>query len=447
MARRAQTVYVCSACGHSQSRWAGLCPSCGEGGSFEEQVAPAERAKLAVPRGSVPAADFVPLAGIETIEHERIGTGIGELDRVLGGGLVPGSYLVLAGEPGAGKTTLASELLIHLASEGHSVAYVSGEESASQARMRFERLGGSAQLERIQISTETSVERLCEAVRASGYELVVVDSVQTMFSEGAPGAPGSVSQVRECGQQLLRASKESGSSVLLVGQVTKGGEIAGPRTLEHMVDVVLGFEGDRREQLRILRAVKNRFGSTDEIGVFEMGSNGLEGIADPSRIFLAPEEEGLPGTAVACVIEGTRPLLCEVQALVSPSNLTQPIRAARGLDTRRVQMLLAVLQRKGGYPIGSLDIHINVAGGLRIDEPGADLAVCLAVASAIEERPLAERSCAFGEVSLLGLVRPAPQAERRSAEARRLGYEPLEVGSEGLRDIVSRALADKAAVA
>lgn len=392
---------------------------------------------------SGPAATFRSLAEVKAIEGERTSTGIAELDRVLGGGLVVGSYLVLAGEPGAGKTTMASEICLHLAGEGKRVGYVSGEESESQARMRFHRLGWDEK-STIEISSEVGVERICQAVRENDYDLVVIDSIQTMLSEEIPGAPGSISQVRECGQKLLRAAKSGKTSVLLVGQVTKGGEMAGPRILEHMVDGVLQFEGDRREQLRILRAVKNRFGNTDEIGVFEMTGSGLRGIEDPSEIFAETAAERLPGSVLTATIEGSRPVLCEIQALVSPSNLPQPVRAVRGLDPKRVQMLLAVLQRKVGVPLGSYDVHINVSGGLKIDDPGTDLAVCLAILSAAENKAPLRTYCAFGEVSLLGIVRPAPQSDRRKKEAERLNYVPLQAGDEDLRGVLRSSLAQTA---
>lgn len=438
--------YACTNCGHTQRTWAGICPSCGEAATLEEVVPRAERAGRQAPTSEAPAAAFRSLAEVGEISHERISTGIDELDRVLGGGLVPGAYLVVAGEPGAGKTTLASELCLHLSAAGKSVAYVSGEESQEQARMRFGRLGFKPDVHELLISSELSVERICAAVTGSGYDLIVVDSIQTVFSEDVAGAPGTISQVRECGMKLMRAAKETGTAVLLVGQVTKGGEMAGPRVLEHMVDVVLAFEGDRREQFRILRSVKNRFGATDEIGVFEMTSSGLQGIADPSALFLDPHSNPMVGSVTTSLIEGSRPVMCEIQALVSPSNAPNPIRAVRGLDAKRVQMLLAVLQQKCRVRLGSMDVYINVSGGLKVDDPGADLAVCLAVMSAAEDRPPMKRYCAFGEVSLLGLVRPAPQAERRRKEAERLSYDVLEGDERPLDELLRDCLGAPAAI-
>lgn len=429
-------LFRCSNCGYEQPTWAGICPECQEGGTLEEVSAPATRQGRSPLQ--VPAAGFQDLAQVTAEEHERLGSGIGELDRVLGGGIVPGSLIVIAGEPGAGKTTLATEVILHLSQKSSSVGYVSGEESAAQARMRFERLGADFSRMRIPLSTETSIERICSAI--GQYDLVVVDSIQTVFSEAVPGAPGSVSQVRECTHQLMRVAKSEGTSIIIVGQVTKEGEMAGPRTLEHLVDVVLGFEGDRREQFRILRSVKNRFGSTDEIGVFEMTGSGLKGIEDASGFFVDDRPQPLPGAALCAVIEGSRPVLCEVQALVEPSNLVQPIRASTTLNSKRVQMLLAVLSRKANYRLGSMNVFLNVAGGLKIDEPAADLAICLAVASAYEGRPVRDDICAFGEVSLLGEVRPAAQDDRRRREAERLGYQAIDLNKSSLRDVLDAAL-------
>lgn len=441
MAKAPLTLHRCSnsECDYEQARWFGLCPRCKNGNGVEVARA-SERANVAVPKGSVPAASFRDLSEVRADEYQRDTTGIIELDRVLGGGIVPGSYIVLAGEPGSGKTTISTQLIIRLSSAGKKVAYVSGEESEAQTRMRFERLGADFGAYPLPISNETSVERICEAIEGHGFDFVVVDSIQTLFSEGVPGAPGSVSQVRECAHKLLKVAKDSGSSVLLIGHVTKDGDMAGPRTLEHMVDVVLAFEGDRAEQHRMLRSAKNRFGSTDEIAVFEMTGTGLVGIEDASKLFLSEHTKGIPGSAIGAIQEGTRIVLCEVQALVRPNNNSpNPIRAARGLDPRRVQMLLAVLSRKCGYRLGSMDVFLNVAGGLKVDEPAIDLAVCLAVASACDSRPVLDSVCAFGEVSLLGEVRPAPQAERRRKEAQRLGFSTLEP-TGALRNAIKDAL-------
>jgi len=372
----------------------------------------------------------------------RTATGISELDRVLGGGLVPGTGIVLAGEPGAGKTTLASDIVINLAKQ-QKVAYFSGEESKAQIKTRLERLGASADAG-IPLSDEIGVERICAAINEHNLDFVVIDSIQSVFSEEVSGVPGSISQVKEAAHQIMRAAKSHGTSVLIIGQVIKSGDMAGPRVLEHLVDVVLTFEGDRRHQHRILRASKNRYGSTDEVGVFEMTSTGMLGVEDLAALFVE-DDQGLAGSAVTAVIEGSRALLCAIQVLVSPSDLPQPIRAVRGMDPKRVQMLLAVMRQRAGFSaIGSMDIYVNVAGSLKIEDPGCDLAVCLALASALENEPLAERYCAYGEVSLLGMVRPAPQGQRRGKEANRLGYVPFSVdGAAELKKVVSLASGPK----
>jgi len=432
-------IYKCKNCGHSQPTWVGICPECGEAGSFVEETIAAQRAGSSVQLVSSEPAAFIDLAQVGNEKFERFSTGISELDRVLGGGLVKGSYLVIGGEPGAGKTTMASETLINLSREGKDVAYVSGEESAAQLGMRFERLGAKKGEDKLSLSSEVGIERICQSIRDNSFDLIVIDSIQTMISEGVPGSPGSVSQVKECAHQLMRAAKGTGTSVLVIGQVVKSGDIAGPNTLRHLVDVVLAFEGDRQENYRILRAVKNRFGADDEIGVFEMTATGLKGIADPSALFME-ETDRLPGSALTAVVEGSRPVLCEIQALAATSNLPQPIRSVRGLNRDRTQMLLAVLSRKAGIHLGSLDIHINVSGGLKVDDPGTDLAVCLAVASAVKGAPLKESYCSFGEVSLLGQTRPASQNDRRAKEAERLGHMPLASENRRLRDIISSSL-------
>jgi DNA repair protein RadA/Sms len=400
-----------------------MCPECDDANTFQKFMPQAERqGRVAVTDSNAPAADFTPLKDISKQTFKRTKTGISELDRVLGEGMVPGSYIVLSGAPGAGKSTLATEWLLNLDNNNHSVAYVSGEESPAQIRMRFNRLGAKED-NKILVSSETSIERICQSIYKMAPTLIVIDSIQTMISEEVSSAAGSLAQVRECAQKLMKAAKTTKTSVLLIGQVVKSGEMAGPRALEHLVDVVLAFEGDQREQHRILRSVKNRFGSTDEIGVFEMTGSGLVGVDDPSTMFV-DNKKPLPGSAITAVMEGSRPMICEIQALTSSSNLPQPIRAVRGLDPKRVQMLLAVLSRKAGFHLGSYDVYVNVSGGLKIDDPGTDLAVCLAVASAIEGVAIKERYCAFGEISLLGLTRPANQSERRIKEAQRLGFTP-----------------------
>lgn len=421
---RSRTSYVCSNCGHSDAHWFGRCRRCGEYNTAEETiVAPAA---ATAGGGTVPAATFSDLVEVDPQAHARMPSGIAELDRVLGGGIVPGSYIILGAEPGAGKSTLSSQLLIALARAGRRVALVAAEESPGQVKLRFARLGSDG--EDISISAETEIEAVISALEARGPDLVVVDSIQTVQHGESGGTPGSVGQVRECGQRLMRLAKEHGISVLLIGQVTKEGTLAGPRTLEHLVDVVLGLEGEREQPFRVLRAFKNRFGSTDEVGLFAMTGEGLVGVADPSTAFSATREEPAAG-AIACpVIEGSRPIIVEVQALVNPSNLAQPIRAARGIDGRRLQLLLAVLSRRCGLRMGSMDVFVQVAGGLSVSEPALDAAVCMAVASAYYDRPPPEGAVACGEVTLLGEIRPAPQRERRVAESERLGH-PRYIGA------------------
>jgi DNA repair protein RadA/Sms len=433
-----KTVYRCNGCGFEQGKWFGKCPSCKEFDTAVEVTLDSTR-KGKVSSQTFSSATMISLKDVKETKKTRLSSGIHELDRVLGGGIVTGSYMLLAGEPGAGKTTLASEVVIHLDNDNKKVAYFSGEESPEQLKMRFERLGNLSKDPNFMISNEVSVERISKTITEESFDLVVIDSIQTMFSEQIEGAPGSLSQVREAGGALMRAAKSTGTAVLVIGQVIKSGEIAGPRTLEHMVDAVLTFEGDRREQYRILRGVKNRFGSTDEIGVFEMTSEGLLGVSDPSAVFVDQEDQYLSGSALTVLIEGSRPVLVEIQALANSSQAPQPTRAVRGFDQKRAQMLLAVLQRHCSLRVSSYDIYINVSGGLKIDDPGADLAVCLAVASAIEQKTVKEGSVAFGEVSLLGKVRNASQTERRKNEASRLGYTPL-AGSGNLSEIIKKYL-------
>lgn len=372
------------------------------------------------PAGAGPAASFSSLTDVDPTAHRRVTSGIPELDRVLGGGIVPGSYMLIGAEPGAGKSTLASQLLIKLAADGKRVAVVCAEESPAQVKLRFSRLGSDG--EGIQITSETVVEQIVEALDAGGLDLLVVDSIQTVQSVGSSGTPGSVSQVRECGQLLMRLAKERGISVLLIGQVTKDGSLAGPRNLEHLVDVVMSIEGDRQGQFRLLRAHKNRFGSTDEIGVFTMTSEGLIGVPDPSAAFVTERPEPAPGAVLCPVIEGTRPIMVEVQALVNVSNMPQPIRACRGIDSRRFQLLLAVLSRRCNLRLGTCDVFLQIAGGINVDDPALDLACCMAIASAYRDSPLPAATVACGEVSLLGEIRAPSQAERRAAEAARIGY-------------------------
>ncbi|MGZ8695569.1 MAG: DNA repair protein RadA [Gaiellaceae bacterium] len=406
---KAATQFACGECGYSTGRWFGKCPSCGSFGTLvEEAAAPAKGA--AAPR------PLLRLADVQADEADRMSTGVPELDRVLGGGLVPASLVLVGGEPGVGKSTLLLAALGHV-SRTRRALLVTGEESAAQVKLRAERLGGT---ERVEILAETDLDTIVATLEQERPDVCVIDSVQTLYSGDVGSAPGSVGQVREAAARLMRVAKTSGVALFLVGHVTKDGSVAGPRVLEHLVDCVLHFEGDRYREHRILRAVKNRFGSTNELGVFEMTGTGLQGMPDPSELF-GRTAGGEIGAAVACVLEGTRPLLLEIQALVSPTDLAMPRRVATGVDPKRLAMIVAVLGRHARLALGSADVFVNVAGGVRIDEPGADLAIALAVASAARSAPVRDATAAFGEIGLTGRLRPATQAERRLAECAKLG--------------------------
>src|SRR5437588_752315 len=406
---KAAVQFACVECGYSAGRWFGKCPSCGSFGTLQEE------APLPAP-GVQAARPLLRLVDVETEEAARIPTGVDELDRGLGGGLVPASLVLLGGEPGVGKSTL---LLMALAaiSKDRRALLVTGEESTAQVKLRAARLGGA---ERVEILAETELEVVCATLERERPDVCVIDSVQTLYSSELGSAPGSVAQVREAASRLLRVAKESGVATILVGHVTKDGAVAGPRVLEHLVDCVLQFEGDRYHEHRILRASKNRFGSTNELGVFEMTGAGLAGVPDPSELF-GRTVAGEPGAAVACALEGTRPILLEIQALVSQTDLAMPRRVATGIDPKRLAMIVAVLGRHAGVALGQADVFVNVAGGVRVDEPGADLAVALAIASAAKRAPVRSATAAFGEIGLTGRLRPAAQAERRLEECAKLG--------------------------
>lgn len=420
---RAKTVFTCSQCGRREAKWLGHCPDCGAWDSFvEEQVSeitPRGRGRRKADGGGATGAAPVRLADVVSSAAERFSSGIAELDLVLGGGIVPGSLVLVGGEPGIGKSTLLLQVLDKVVAEGRPVTLVCGEESAAQVKMRAERI--CAAPGDIAVLAETRLEPVIEALATMRPALVVVDSVQTIYSDAFTSAPGSVSQVREAAGVFLRLAKETGTAVVLVGHVTKEGAIAGPRVLEHVVDTVLQFEGDRHRFFRTLRAAKNRFGSTDELGIFEMTGAGLVGVADPSRLFLSENEPSV-GAAVHVAVEGTRCFLVEVQALVSRSELAMPRRVTTGFDRNRLAMIIAVLARHARLPLSTSDIFVNIAGGIRIDEPAADLAVALAIASAERDAPLPPRVAVFGEISLTGELRSCSQSERRVGEATRAGF-------------------------
>jgi DNA repair protein RadA/Sms len=422
---RSATVFACTSCGHESPKWHGRCPGCGEWNTIaEEKRASAPAGRSAPARSAGRALTPVSLGQVQAPKVERLCTGIGEFDRVLGGGVVPGSLVLIGGAPGIGKSTLTTAALANLAAAGRKVLYISGEESAAQVKLRAERLGPHA-LE-VPIVADTDLDAVLATLEAERPEVCVVDSVQVLYDPALTGAPGSVSQVREVAGRLMRVAKSRGIATLLVGHVTKEGSLAGPRVLEHLVDCVLSFEGERERTYRTLRALKNRFGSTNEVGVFEMHEEGLVEVEDASARFVT-EATRAPGSVVLCAMEGSRPLLVEVQALVAPSELVPPRRVANGVDRNRLALVLAVLARHGGFSLGSADVFVSVAGGVRVDEPGADLAIALALASASKgisigaDKPLA----AFGELGLTGELRHVAHADRRVAEARKFGLERI----------------------
>lgn len=429
---KARSHYACTSCGAQSPRWVGRCPDCGAWSSMvEEPDAPARSAGL--PRAALGApSGAIPLRHVSSEARPRLASALPELDRVLGGGLVPGSAVLLGGEPGIGKSTLALQVAA-AATHGASILYVSGEESPEQIRLRAARLATLP--EALLVLAETRVEAIADAWRAHAPALVLVDSIQTVQSERVDSAPGSVAQVRESAAELIALAKQTGAVLILVGHVTKEGLLAGPRVLEHLVDVVLAFEGDRGHAFRLLRATKNRFGSTLEVGVFSMGERGLAGVDNPSELFLAERRGEAPGSCVTAVLEGTRPLLLEVQALVAPAGYGTARRTAIGFDDGRLALLLAVLARRGGIDVLGMDVYLNVTGGMRIGEPAADLAVVLALASSRLDLPLPAGAVAIGEVGLGGEVRRVGRLDARVQEAARLGFTRALVprGSRELR--------------
>src|SRR3954469_2115462 len=438
---RSATVFACSACGQETPKWHGRCPGCGEWNTIAEEAraGPPGRSRTVGPglRPVAPGEVEAPAGG-------AVSTALGEFDRVLGGGLVPGSLVLIGGSPVIGKSTITSTALGNLAAAGRRVLYVPGEESPARVRLRAERLGEAAL--RVPVVAETDADSVIATIEAERPDVCVVDSVQVLYDSSVSGSPGSVGQVREVAGRLMRVAKERGVAVLLVGHVTKEGSLAGPRVLEHLVDCVLSFEGERERTYRTLRALKNRFGSTNETGVFEMGEEGLAEVEDASRRFVSEATRG-PGSVVLCAMEGSRPLLVEVQALVAPTELVPPRRVANGVDRNRLALVLAVLSRHAGLALGSSDVFVSLAGGVRIDEPGADLAIALALASAAKGKELASEAAplaAFGELGLTGELRHAPHAERRLAEARKFGLGRVMYPGEGtgtLRAALTAALA------
>lgn len=418
--------FVCQACGYESVKWLGRCPGCGQWNTMVEEVAVA--AGHARARGG--SAEPVPLVHVTREEVQRLDTRIGELNRVLGGGVVPGSIVLVGGDPGIGKSTLLLQMADRIAAQGHVVLYISGEESPQQTKLRAERLGVVS--ERLLVLAETDLLHIRHHVARVRPALVIIDSVQTVYHPDVASAPGSVAQVRECTAHLMRMAKEEGVATFVVGHVTKDGAIAGPKLLEHMVDAVLYFEGERHHAYRILRAVKNRFGSTNEIGIFEMKDTGLHEVVNPSAHFLSERPTGVAGSTVVASLEGTRPVLVEVQALVTPTSFATPRRMATGVDPNRVALLLAVLEKRVGLFLQHHDAYVNVAGGVRLDEPAVDLAVVVSVASSFRDEPTDPHDVVVGEVGLTGEVRGVSRLEQRVREAHKLGFRRVIVPAQNL---------------
>lgn len=419
---KAQKTYCCQSCGAVTSKWSGKCESCGEWNSIVEEVQDAAPKGLGTKKKGR-SIEFVSLSGSSNKKYPRLVTDIKEFDRVTGGGLVPGSATLIGGDPGIGKSTLLLQAVCALAKKGERCLYISGEEAVDQVRMRAERLGLADTP--VELASSTNVRDIVTSMEGGDKKpsLLIIDSIQTMFIDALDSAPGTVTQVRTSAQEIIRTAKAKGISVIFVGHVTKDGQIAGPRVLEHMVDTVLHFEGDRSHQFRILRGVKNRFGPTDEIGVFEMAGSGLEEVENPSALFLSQRHQNVAGSAVLAALEGTRPLLVEVQALVAPSSLASPRRAVLGWDPNRLAMIAAVLETRTGLSLSGHDIFLNIAGGIRIQEPAADVAIAAALISALNGTPLPAETVFFGEVGLAGEVRQVPQPDLRLKEAAKLGFK------------------------
>lgn len=419
MATKSKTVFVCGECGYETPKWVGKCPGCGEWNTMVEDVRlPQKAAVSAAPR---PAHTFsaIPLSQINAADEHRFVTGISELDRVLGGGIVKGSVILLSGDPGIGKSTILLQVCNAL--QGNiKILYVSGEESAIQIKLRAKRIG--VESEAVSVMTETDVQTVCEYINSARPDLVMIDSIQTMQHPDISSSPGSIVQVRESANLLLRTGKSLDIPIFIVGHVNKGGDIAGPKVMEHIVDTVLYFEGERNQSYRILRAIKNRFGSTNEIGVFEMTETGLAEVENPSAMMLSGRMRDVSGGCITCIIEGTRPILAEVQGLVAATGFGNARRTAAGFDYNRLNLLLAVLEKRLGLMFSNLDTYINIVGGIRLDEPAADLAVAMALVSGLRDIPIDENTIVFGEIGLSGELRSVPRAQARVNEAERMGF-------------------------
>lgn len=437
---KVRKVFICQNCGHSSSKWIGKCPSCSEWNTYVEEVVEKSSSKEVpawVDSGGEKRRTAVrQITDLEEMHEQRTMCPDGELNRVLGGGIVPGSLVLLGGEPGIGKSTLLLQLALNTSD---TVMYVSGEESAQQLRMRAGRIG--IQNEECFILPTTDISEIFKRVKEVRPDLLIVDSIQTLYSMVLDSAPGSISQIRECAGQLLRFAKESDTPVFLIGHITKDGQIAGPKVLEHMVDTVLQFEGDRHHSYRILRAVKNRFGSASELGIYEMQSTGLREVENPSEVLISQNDKGLSGISITAALEGARPLLLETQALVSTAVYGTPQRNANGYDLRRLNMLLAVLEKRCGFQLGSQDVFVNVAGGLKVDDPGIDLGIAVAILSSYENTALPSKDIYIGEIGLSGEIRSVNRLEQRIAEAAKLGFKRVIASRSGLEKIDVKGIA------
>ncbi len=429
---KTKTAFLCQNCGSNYPKWTGKCNACGEWNTLIEEVIHKE-SKSGLRRNYTDnlAKKPIPITQVSTDVAERIAIPDAELSRVLGGGIVPGSVMLIGGDPGIGKSTLLLQLGLNF--QTAKILYVSGEESANQIKMRAERIGNLH--DNLLLLTDTSLERVMERIDEAEPDLVIIDSIQTMQSPEIDSVPGSVAQIRECTGELIQFAKESNTPVILIGHITKEGNIAGPKVMEHMVDVVLQFEGDRQHLYRLLRSSKNRFGSTNELGIYEMQGSGLKEVDNPSQVLLSQRDEGLSGSAIAASMEGARPMMIEVQALVSSAAYGTPQRTTTGFDQRRLHMLLAVLEKRCGFAIGKFDVFLNMAGGIRVDDPAIDLAVICAALSSSEDYPIPGQTCFAGEVGLSGEIRPVTRIEQRIREAEKLGFEEIYISGYGLKGL------------
>lgn len=434
MSPQAKTVFICTECGYESAKWLGKCPGCNAWNTLEEEIISTSKNKADISRIGGLKAAATPLSKINISSEPRYITGIDELDRVLGGGIVKGSVTLLSGDPGIGKSTILLQICNSLQSS-LKILYVSGEESATQIKMRAERIGVKS--DSVSVMTETDTLSVCEYIKTSKPDLVMIDSIQTMQIAELSSAPGSIVQVRECTNMLLRTGKSLEIPIIIVGHVNKGGDIAGPKVMEHIVDTVLYFEGERNQSYRILRGIKNRFGSTNEIGVFEMTETGLNEVPNPSAMLLSGRMSNISGGCITCIMEGTRPILAEVQGLATPSGFGNPRRTATGFDYNRLNLLLAVLEKRIGVNFSNHDAYINIVGGMRVDEPAADLAVALSLVSGMKDIPIDEKTIAFGEIGLSGEIRSVPRVNSRISEAARLGFTRCILPKSSLKQISS----------